>query len=497
MPAEHLETVGPLGPRRRWLRALAALLLAMLAALLASTALLWTLLTAPAPSVSSTLPLAPGQAHQAVAWLRDMAVNWAGAAQRVAAAPGAEADAGAGAASGAGTHLLAADTLQAVTQDAAARLLGPGVATALTLADGRADLALSLPLHAVPRWGGVLSAGQARWLNVSARVQQVPGGRLPQLQVLRLGRVAVPTGPQAQALARWLVRQLGWQPRANRVALAARAVQQVGLSPQGLRLQLVPPLFLGHQLGPLLLPGVPLERLQPFCQRLAQLLGSRPPQQPVPLHALLQPALALAVQAAGGAAGAAAGVGAGATAGAAAAPAPAQGPALAQQLQLATLATTLLAARLPPVLLAPGVQCPLPSQHTVELGGRHDHALHFLLSALLAQGGHPLLADAVGLYNELSDVGDPRGSGFSFDDLAADRAGTEFGRLSRQAPQQLVQRLPQLRSDAFLMPSVQGLPGPLNAQQLKDQLGGVGSPRYQAWMAEVERRVQALPMLGR
>jgi hypothetical protein len=149
------------------------------------------------------------------------------------------------------------------------------------------------------------------------------------------------------------------------------------------------------------------------------------------------------------------------------------------------------------VLLAPGVQCPLPSQHTVELGGRHDHALHFLLSALLAQGGHPLLADAVGLYKELSDVGDPRGSGFSFDDLAADRAGTEFGRLSRQAPLQLVQRLPQLRSDAFLMPSVQGLPGPLNAQQLKDQLGGVGSPRYQAWMAEVERRVQALPMLGR
>jgi hypothetical protein len=42
---------------------------------------------------------------------------------------------------------------------------------------------------------------------------------------------------------------------------------------------------------------------------------------------------------------------------------------------------------------------------------------------------------------------------------------------------------------------VQGLPSQLSHQQLQG-LGGYGSVQFKAWMAEVERRVQRVPVLG-
>jgi len=68
---------------------------------------------------------------------------------------------------------------------------------------------------------------------------------------------------------------------------------------------------------------------------------------------------------------------------------------------------------------------PMPRRFTLTLNQRKDFAEHFLLSAAIAATGDAILADAVGLYKE---VADSKGkSGFSFTDLAADRAGTRFG----------------------------------------------------------------------
>ena len=70
-----------------------------------------------------------------------------------------------------------------------------------------------------------------------------------------------------------------------------------------------------------------------------------------------------------------------------------------------------------------------PVPRRVLLGGRDDLARHFSISAALAATMDTPLADAVGLYKELEDAR-PGGSGFSFVDLAADRAGARLGALA-------------------------------------------------------------------
>ena len=61
----------------------------------------------------------------------------------------------------------------------------------------------------------------------------------------------------------------------------------------------------------------------------------------------------------------------------------------------------------------------------VTLDGREDFAKHFIVSAAIAAFADTALADAIGLYKEIDDA--RYGSGFSFNDIAADRAGTKFG----------------------------------------------------------------------
>ena len=68
---------------------------------------------------------------------------------------------------------------------------------------------------------------------------------------------------------------------------------------------------------------------------------------------------------------------------------------------------------------------PRPTSRKVTLGGRVDFAQHFAISAALAAGAGGPFADAVGVYKEVDDS--RRGSGFSFADIAADRAGARFG----------------------------------------------------------------------
>ena len=68
---------------------------------------------------------------------------------------------------------------------------------------------------------------------------------------------------------------------------------------------------------------------------------------------------------------------------------------------------------------------PLPKRRTVTLQGRVDWAQHFIISAALTLVGGDIISDAIGLFKEVEDS--RIGSGFSFADLAADKAGTRFG----------------------------------------------------------------------
>jgi len=84
-------------------------------------------------------------------------------------------------------------------------------------------------------------------------------------------------------------------------------------------------------------------------------------------------------------------------------------------------------------------------------------AQHFLISAGIAAAGGSRLADAVGLFKELDDS--RSGSGFSFTDLAADRAGVRFAE-SATGPNaaRLQGLLADKAEESLFMPRVRDLP---------------------------------------
>jgi hypothetical protein len=107
------------------------------------------------------------------------------------------------------------------------------------------------------------------------------------------------------------------------------------------------------------------------------------------------------------------------------------------------------------------------------------------------------LSRAVGIYKEVADS--RGGSGFSFNDIAADRAGTRLGELALARPRELQARLaatqPAGIEDAALMPPWHDLPEFLPEAEFLRRYGGVGAPPYNRLLAEIDRRITALPLL--
>jgi hypothetical protein len=129
----------------------------------------------------------------------------------------------------------------------------------------------------------------------------------------------------------------------------------------------------------------------------------------------------------------------------------------------------------------------------VTLFNREDFAMHFLVSAVLAiEGGGPL-ADAIGVDKELADA--RSGSGFSFNDIASDRAGTRFGLLVAKDPLRLQTALAQGLKERDFMPELADLPEYLREEDFIARYGGVGAPAYRQMMAEIEARLNATPLL--
>ncbi len=130
--------------------------------------------------------------------------------------------------------------------------------------------------------------------------------------------------------------------------------------------------------------------------------------------------------------------------------------------------------------------------HKVMLRGRQDLAQHFLTSAALAATGGGNISDAIGLYKEVSDS--RGGSGFSFTDLAADRAGTRFGELATASPgaaSALQKRIAAGISEADMMPVVADLPELMPEAEFRRRFGAVDSPAYRATMDDIEGRIAA------
>ena len=128
------------------------------------------------------------------------------------------------------------------------------------------------------------------------------------------------------------------------------------------------------------------------------------------------------------------------------------------------------------------------------LAGRSDLAQHFGISAAIAVAGGSVLADAIGAYKELDDS--RGGSGFSFPDLLADRAGVELAKAAI-GPEaiEIQQRMskPGLRESDF-MPSLTDLPEGLMEMEFRQRYSDLDDARYGNVKREIDTRIELLPL---
>ena len=133
------------------------------------------------------------------------------------------------------------------------------------------------------------------------------------------------------------------------------------------------------------------------------------------------------------------------------------------------------------------------SLRNVKLRGRADWTQHFFVSAGLTQLSSVAVSDAVGVLKEELDADVAEGgSGFSFADLLADRAGTRFAERStydatRAEAMQL--RLKDGFAIGNIFPEADGLREGISDDLLRVRYGGVGGAEDQQVSQDIERRL--------
>ena len=144
------------------------------------------------------------------------------------------------------------------------------------------------------------------------------------------------------------------------------------------------------------------------------------------------------------------------------------------------------------------VEAPVETgQHRMYLTvlGRHDLAQHFTVSAAVTVSAGSGLGNAVGLFKELDDS--RGGTGFSFDDLLADRAGVRLAELATEAPlsaRVLQQRISGELSESDFMPAINNLPPSIMELEFKHRYQDLDSEKYGLVDDEIERRIQRCPL---
>jgi hypothetical protein len=328
--------------------------------------------------------------------------------------------------------------------------------TRVVLTQGAAAISASIELPANPL---------GRYLNVSTALRETSA--LPVVDALRIGRLPVPAW-LANFLLERAVLLLGTR---EDYRIASDIVRQVSISGDRLSVTYVWQANLPDRIKAVMLPREDQERLKSYQSRLADLAARFPRGASAALADLLPPLFELAVERS------------------------ASGDPVAENRAAILIAALFVNGRGLGAILPAARDWPQPTPRRVLLAGREDFPQHFMVSAAIAANAGGPLADAIGLYKEIDDS--RGGSGFSFNDIAADRAGTRFGELaagSRESALKLQRLVAAGVREAELVPPVSDLPEFMQEAEFKRRYGGVGAPAYRRTMDDIERRIAALPL---
>jgi hypothetical protein len=303
-----------------------------------------------------------------------------------------------------------------------------------------------------------------RYVNVDATLRET--ATLPRFDHFQIGRLPVPA-----TVADYLLREgLRRMVVTERGELAAEIVKGASVADGRLTVTYVWSSEIGERARAVLLTPVDQARLRAYHDRLVEAVAKAPNK--VSLAALMPPLFRIVLER-----------GAGGD--------------MAAESRAAILVLAFYVNGTGLAAIAPAAaQWPQPARRTVTLAGRDDTPKHFLISAAIAAEAGSPLADAIGLHKEVNDS--RGGSGFSFNDIGADRAGTRFGEIASQSPeraQKLAQALASGVNESDFMPDVADLPESMPEAEFKRRYGGIGGPGYNRMMATIEARVASRPLL--
>ena len=305
-----------------------------------------------------------------------------------------------------------------------------------------------------------------RYLNLDMVVSE--SARLPRVDQLRIGRLPVPSWIANAVLDQGLQYLQG----SRDFDAAADVIRQVRMRDGMLSVQFAWSDAAARQIKAVLVPAEDQERWKAYQARLVDVLATSARGPRVPMEQLLVPLMQLAAQRSAG------------------------GDAVAENRAALLVLAFYINGKGLGALVPAATAWPAPPPRQVTLAGRTDFPQHFSISAALAGTAGSPLSDAVGLYKEVDDS--RGGSGFSFNDMGADRAGTRFGEAATRsdgAARQLQRRAAEIVAQSEFFPEVADLPEFMTEAEFKRRFGGIGQPAYQRMMADIERRVAALPAL--
>ncbi len=312
-------------------------------------------------------------------------------------------------------------------------------------------------------WGSPLGFA-GRWINVEVRWKQE--GRLPEVDLLRVGHLRLPAWCAAH-IVRLLLK---WRGHAPDTSAWTELVRHVDLRPGALLVFYAWQVDTAAKLLGVLVPPDDQERLRVYSDALVALVARQKTAPTVSIAKLLPPLFELARERslAGGDA--------------------------AAENRAAILALAFYANQLGLETIVPAARSwPQAKPMVVTLAGRTDLPLHYLISAAVASTSGSPLADAVGLYKEVADS--RGGSGFSFNDLAADRAGTRFGERAVRNAQGLQGHMLADLNESGLLPHIADLPEDMQSREFARRFGGVGGTAYRVMLNEIESRLNTVPAL--
>ena len=133
----------------------------------------------------------------------------------------------------------------------------------------------------------------------------------------------------------------------------------------------------------------------------------------------------------------------------------------------------------------------------VTIHGRNDLSMHFWVSAALTVLTDESRALTVGIVKEMKDS-TSGGSGFSFVDMAANKAGIRFAVVATrdtESARNMQRRIIRGGAPYHFVPEINDLPEGLAGDTFQAEYGGLGGTRTRTILAEIDERIRATPDL--